>query len=194
MDKKRSAREQKAARAAQDFLTALGVDTAVRGMEATPMRVAKLYATLFDGLGTDPNTLWGEVFETCARGLVAVRHIPFCSMCEHHLVPFFGVVSIAYLPGRGRVAGFSKFAEVVTCLSHRPQLQERLTAEIAEAVHTGLGAHGVLVVCEAEQLCMMLRSTHARGTRTVTSEMRGDEPLDSFAAQAWQMLGGAKKA
>ena len=186
--------EREAARAIGDFLAALGVDVAAHGMERTPARVARMYASLFDGMGKDPNAIWGETFQTGAQGLVAVRHIPFYSMCEHHLVPFFGEVSVVYWPSGGRVAGFGKFAEVVACLAHRPQLQERLTAEIADAVKDGLGARGVLAVCKAEQLCMTMRSALAHGTQTVTSEIRAEEEsLDAFTAQAWQVLGGTDK-
>lgn len=182
--------EQDAARAVEDFLSALGVDVSAQGMDETPQRVAKMYAFLFSGIGIDPCTLWGETFDTKAQGLVAVRHIPFYSMCEHHLVPFFGAVSIAYLPRDGCVAGFGKFADVVACLSHRPQLQERLTAEIADAVMEGLHARGVLVICSAQQLCMTMRSALAHGTQTVTSECRGALAEGAaLSAQAWQLLG-----
>jgi len=114
-------------------------------------------------------------------------------MCEHHLVPFFGEASIAYLPENGRVAGFSKFSKLVEQLSHQPQLQERLTAQIAAAVQKDLGARGVLVIIEAQQLCMTMRGDLAHGTRTVTSECNGVFKEDTaLYQQAWMILGGEK--
>ena len=112
-------------------------------------------------------------------------------MCEHHLVPFFGEVNIAYLPEAGRVAGFSKFAKLVELLSHQPQLQERLTAQIAASVTHDLKAQGVLVTVEAQQLCMTMRGDLAHGTRTVTSECSGIFKTDTaLYQQAWMILGG----
>lgn len=182
---------ERAVRAMRDFLEALGIDLAARGMEKTPERVAKMYASLFDGLGCDTKDLWGELFHTGADGLVAVRHIPFHSMCEHHLVPFFGEVSIVYLPRDGQVAGFGKFVKLVDCLAHQPQLQERLTAQIAHAVADGLGARGVLTVVTAQQLCMTMRDSRAHGTQTVTSEYTGVFATDhGLCQQAWSLLEG----
>ena len=135
----------------------------------------------------------GETFPTGSQGLVAVRHIPFYSMCEHHLVPFFGTVDIAYLPHEGRVAGFSKFTQLVERLAHQPQLQERLTAQIAHAVARDLQAEGVLVRMEALQLCMTMRGDMAPGTRTVTSEALGAcRKEHELYEQAWLALGGEK--
>lgn len=182
---------EKAIRAMRDFLEALGVDLVARGMEKTPERVANMYASLFDGMGRQTKSLWGETFSCGAEGLVAVRHIPFYSMCEHHLVPFFGEVNIVYLPKDGRVAGFGKFADLVECLSHQPQLQERLTVQIAQAVAEDLAARGVLVMLEAQQLCMTMRDSRAHGTRTITSECMGLFKEDSsLCQQAWALLKG----
>ncbi|SDG17777.1 GTP cyclohydrolase I [Selenomonas sp. WCT3] len=184
---------EKAIRAMRDFLDAIGVDIEARGMEKTPERVAEMYQFLFDGMGKDTSAIWGETFDAGSDGIVAVRNIPFYSMCEHHLVPFFGEVSIAYLPTDGRVAGFSKFSKLVEVLSHQPQLQERLTAQIAAAVQRDLQARGVLVVVEAKQLCMTMRGDLAHGTRTVTSEKNGVFQTDSaLYQQAWMILGGEK--
>ena len=122
---------EKAVQAMRAFLEALGLDLEQCGMERTPERVAGLYADLFDGLGRDPSEIWGERFPSETKGIVAVRHIPFYSVCEHHLLPFFGEVSLAYLPHDGEVAGFSKFVKLVECYAHRPQLQERMTAQLA---------------------------------------------------------------
>ena len=127
---------EKAVTAMRDFLEALGIDLKEAGMEKTPERVAKMYEMLFDGVRKDTKNLWGETFDAGAGadGMIAVRHIPFYSMCEHHMVPFFGEVNLVYLPAPSGVAGFSKFTKLVEIISHRPQLQERLTGEVAEAV------------------------------------------------------------
>lgn len=186
-------RNEKAVQAMRAFLEALGLDLEQCGMERTPERVAGLYADLFDGLGKDSNGIWGERFPSETKGIVAVRHIPFYSVCEHHLLPFFGEVSLAYLPHDGEVAGFSKFVKLVECYAHRPQLQERMTAQLAAAIAEGLGADGVLVFVEAEQLCMTMREGMARGTQTVTSECLGAFREDAaLCEQAWMVLGGKK--
>ena len=117
----------KAIRAMREFLEAVGIDLQQQGMEKTPERVAKMYQFLFNGIDADTAEIWGETFNAGSEGIVAVRHLPFYSMCEHHLVPFFGEVNIAYLPAAGKVAGFSKFSRLIELLSHRPQLQERLS-------------------------------------------------------------------
>ena len=183
----------KAVQAMRAFLEAVGVDLQQQGMEKTPERVAKMYQFLFNGIGVDTADVWGETFDAGSEGIVAVRHIPFYSMCEHHLVPFFGEVNIAYLPAAGKVAGFSKFSQLVELLSHRPQLQERLTAQIAAAVQQDLRAQGVLVTVEAQQLCMTMRGDLAHGTRTVTSERSGVFQQDKeLYQQAWMLLEGEK--
>lgn len=165
--------EKKAAQAVRDFLEAFDIDIASQDMEKTPDRVVKMYQLLFNGINKKTDDIWGETFRTESDGVIAVRKIPFYSMCEHHLVPFFGEVHIAYKPHNGKIAGFSKFMTLVNLLSHRPQLQERLTAEIAEAVYRDLEADGVLVIVEAHQLCMTMRGELAPETRTITSECRG---------------------
>ncbi len=173
-----------------DFLNALGLDLPASGMEKTPERVAGMYEYLFNGVGKTTADVWGELFRAESDGIVAVRDIPFYSMCEHHLVPFFGRVSIAYKPHEGMIAGFSKFTKAIEIISHRPQLQERMTEEIAQAVEDGLKADGVLVIAEAQQLCMTMRGDMAHGTRTITSACRGclKEGSQSYQ-QAWNMLG-----
>ncbi|EKU71445.1 GTP cyclohydrolase I [Selenomonas sp. F0473] len=180
----------RAAAAMREFLAALGVDTAACGIEETPMRAAELYAELFAGVRGNPHALWADTLIEDADGLVAVRKIPFHSMCEHHLLPFFGTVDIVYRPRAGRVAGFGAFTELVACYAARPQLQERLTAQIADEIMSGLDALGVLVLVRARQLCMTMRGTHAHGTRTATAACRGAFGTDAVqSAQAWQMLG-----
>ncbi|WP_276673505.1 GTP cyclohydrolase I [Selenomonas artemidis] len=181
---------RRAAAAMREFLAALGVSAASCGMEETPARTAELYAELFAGLRNDPAALWEETMTEDTAGLVAVRDIPFYSMCEHHLLPFFGTVDIVYRPQDGRVAGFGIFAQLAALYAARPQLQERLTAQIADEIVRGLGAAGVLVVVRAQQLCMMMRGERAHGTQTVTAECRGAFRSDAAeTAAAWKMLG-----
>ena len=190
METEHTADLSRAARAMREFLTALGVDIAAQGMEETPQRVAQLYAELFAGQQEDTAELWADVLTEETDGLVAVRAIPFYSMCEHHLLPFFGTANIVYQPHAGRVAGFGVFARLVASMARRPQLQERLTADIAREVERGLGAEGVLVVLNAQQLCMMMRGERAHGTQTGTAECRGAFRSDAAeSAAAWQMLG-----
>ena len=180
----------RAAAAMREFLAALGVDAMSCGMSETPTRTAELYAELFAGLRNDPAALWAETMTEDTAGLVAVRDIPFYSMCEHHLLPFFGTVDIVYRPQDGRVAGFGIFAQLAALYAARPQLQERLTEDIAREIEQGLGAEGVLVVLDARQLCMTMRGAHAHGTRTTTSTSRGLFRQDKMMElQAWQMLG-----
>ena len=180
----------RAERAMREFLTALGVDLMARGMEETPARVAHLYGELFAGLRADTSELWADVLTEKTDGLIAVRAIPVYSICEHHLLPFFGTVDIVYRPQDGRVAGFGIFAQLAALYAARPQLQERLTAQIADEIVRGLGAAGVLVVVRAQQLCMMMRGERAHGTQTVTAECRGAFRSDAAeTAAAWQMLG-----
>ncbi len=165
----------RAVRAMKEFLEALGLDLQEAGMEKTPERVADMYGFLFSGLGKDTREIWGEPLHAGngADDIVAIRGIPFYSMCEHHLVPFFGEVGIAYLPSDYGVAGFSKFTRLVELISRRPQLQERMTAQLAEAVANDLQAQGVLVVVEAQQLCMTMRGDGAQGARTMTDAALG---------------------
>ena len=187
---------EKAARAMREFLEALGIDLKAAGMEKTPERVAIMYGMLFDGIGQETQGIWGETFDAGpgTDGIVAVRHVPFYSMCEHHLVPFFGEVNIAYLPAPCGVAGFSKFTKLVEIISHRPQIQERMTGEIAEAIVADLRAQGVLVTVEAQQLCMTMRGDLAHGTRTVTSFSTGRFREDAaLRQQAWNLLGKENK-
>lgn len=180
----------RAERAMREFLTAVGVDLAAQGMEETPARVAQLYADLFSGLHTDTRDLWADVLTEETDGLVAVRSISFHAVCEHHLLPFFGTAHIVYRPHAGRVAGFGIFTRLVERMARRPQLQERLTGDIAREIEQGLGAEGVLVVLDARQLCMTMRGARAHGTRTTTSACRGLFREDkTMELQAWKMIG-----
>ena len=176
----------RAERAMREFLTAVGVDLAAQGMEETPARAAALYAELFAGLHTDTQDLWADVLTEETDGLVAVRSISFHSICEHHLLPFFGTAHIVYRPHAGHVAGFGVFARLVARMAQRPQLTE----DIAREIEQGLGAEGVLVVLDARQLCMTMRGARAHGTRTTTSACRGLFREDkTMELQAWKMIG-----
>lgn len=155
------------------FLQALQIDTTTPELAKTPERVASMYEKLFQGVQQHTKDIWGEVFSTDYTGLVAVTNIPFYSMCEHHLLPFFGTVDIVYQPKEGRVVGLSKFGDVVNVLARRPQLQERLTSQIADAIEQDLMADGVFIRMKATQLCMLIKGEMQQGTQVVTIESRG---------------------
>lgn len=162
-------------RAVREILAAVGEDPDREGLVETPARVARSYAELLAGLRDDPRRHLSRVFEHAAPGddLVAVRDIDFQSMCEHHLLPFRGKAHVAYLPARGKVVGLSKIARTVDVFARRPQLQERLTANVADAIVEHLGARGVAVVVRAEHLCMQLRGARKQQADMVTTALRG---------------------
>ncbi|WP_408634096.1 GTP cyclohydrolase I FolE [Planococcus lenghuensis] len=155
------------------ILEAVGEDPAREGLLDTPKRVAKMYEEIFSGLQEDPRDYFRTVFHEEHEELVLVKDIPFYSMCEHHLVPFFGKAHIAYIPQNGTVAGLSKLARAVESIAKRPQLQERITTTIADAVMDTLGAKGVYVMVEAEHMCMTMRGVKKPGSKTVTAAARG---------------------
>ena len=157
----------------EQFLRALSVDTKAPELEKTPTRVTELYEELFSGVGKETKELWGELFSTDYNGLVAVTDIPFYSMCEHHLVPFYGKAHVAYLPSDGRVTGLSKLARAVEVASKRPQLQERLTDQVATALEEALHPKGVFVMLEAEHMCMTMRGIKKPSSKTVTTVAKG---------------------
>jgi len=158
--------------AVRAILDAVGEDPDREGLQETPARVARMYAEMFAGLHSDPGRHLAKVFTEEYDEIVLVRDISFCSMCEHHLLPFTGTAHIAYLP-HGKVVGLSKLARVVEELSRRPQVQERLTHTIADLVEERLSARGVAVVCEATHSCMTVRGVRKPGSLCVTSAMRG---------------------
>ena len=164
---------QRAKDGIKQFLQALSVDTEAPELEKTPSRVTELYGELFSGVGMDTKSAWGDTFTADYKGLVALSGIPFYSMCEHHLLPFFGTVDIVYQPKDGCVAGLSKFQDVVNILSRRPQLQERLTSELADAIMDDLSAHGVFVRITSTQLCMLIKGTMQQDSKVITLESRG---------------------
>lgn len=183
---------QRAKKGIEQFLQALSVDTKAPELEKTPARVTELFEELFSGIGCETRELWGDVFPTEYKGLVAVTNIPFYSMCEHHLMPFFGTVDVIYQPHNGCVAGLSKFNDVITVLSRKPQLQERLTQEIANAIIHDLQAEGVLVRVKATQLCMLMKGTLPQGSQVITMESRGVlSEMGTLRDEALAMLGGA---
>ncbi len=160
--------------AVTEILAAIGEDPARDGLINTPSRVARMYAEVMQGLHDDPARHLAVTFEAEHDEMVMVRDISFASMCEHHLVPFLGKAHVAYIPGpQGRITGLSKLARLVDGYAKRPQVQERLTTQIAEAMVAALEPHGVLVVIEAEHLCMSMRGVQKPGAVTVTSAVRG---------------------
>ncbi|MFM8222172.1 MAG: GTP cyclohydrolase I FolE [Planctomycetaceae bacterium] len=159
-------------RAVREILAAVGENPDREGLRETPSRVARMYAELFSGLHTQPARHLERVFSETYDELVLVRDITFNSMCEHHLLPFHGVAHVGYLPD-GKVAGLSKLARVVEEISHRPQVQERMTHQIADLLERELAAKGVMVVLEATHTCMTIRGVRKPGSLTVTSAVRG---------------------
>ena len=152
----------------------IGEDPEREGLQETPSRVARMYAEIFSGLQSDPKQHL-KIFNEEGRHdeLVFVRDIPLYSVCEHHLLPFVGKCHIAYIPNDGRIIGLSKFARIVDCFARRPQVQERLTAQIADFLEESLSPKGVAVFIEAEHLCMTMRGARAAGAMTQTSALRG---------------------
>ncbi len=165
------------------ILEALGEDPTREGLLDTPKRVAKMYEEVFSGLRQDPKEYFETVFGEDHEELVLVKDIPFYSMCEHHLVPFFGVAHVAYIPKGGRVTGLSKLARAVEAVSRRPQLQERITSTVADSIMDTLAPHGVMVVVEAEHMCMTMRGVKKPGSKTITSAVRGTLATDSISRQ-----------
>ncbi|HEX3325665.1 MAG TPA: GTP cyclohydrolase I FolE [Actinomycetota bacterium] len=160
--------------AMREVLEAIGEDPDRDGLQQTPARVARMYAELFSGLHRDPAEVMDVVFESEHDEMIMVRDIPLYSVCEHHLLPFIGQAHVAYIPNeRGCITGLSKLARVVDLLAHRPQVQERLTTQIADCIEHVLRPRGVLVVIEAEHLCMTMRGINKPGSRTITSAVRG---------------------
>lgn len=159
--------------AVRDILEAIGEDPDREGLQETPARVARMYAEIFAGLEDDPTRHLKLFHEQGNDEMVIVRDIPLYSMCEHHLIPFMGRAHIAYVPKGGRVIGLSKLARIVDSFAKRPQLQERLTAQVADFLYEHLEPMGVAVVIEAQHLCMTMRGARAAGSETRTSALRG---------------------
>lgn len=156
------------------ILEGVGEDPDREGLKKTPARVAKMYAECFAGLYENPAEFFETTFDEHHEEMVLVRDIPFYSMCEHHLAPFFGKAHVAYIPAKdGHICGLSKLARLVDTFAKRPQVQERLTSQVADTLIEQLHPQGVIVVIEAEHLCMSMRGIKKPGSRTTTSAVRG---------------------
>lgn len=164
---------EKIAHGVKLILEGIGEDISRPGIEETPMRVAKMYAEICGGLHHDPKEFIKVVPAETHDEMIIVRDITIFSLCEHHLVPFFGHAHIAYIPDHGRIVGLSKLARIADNFARRPQIQERLTTQIAELIYDGLKARGVMVVVECEHLCMAMRGIRKPGAKTITSAIRG---------------------
>ncbi|MGW7534749.1 GTP cyclohydrolase I FolE [Amycolatopsis sp. NPDC054798] len=166
--------QDRAERAVRELLLACGEDPERDGLQDTPARVARAYREMFAGLYTDPDEVLARTFDESHEELVLVTDIPMYSNCEHHLLPFHGVAHVGYIPnGEGKVTGLSKLARLVDLYARRPQVQERLTSQVADALVRKLEPRGVIVVVEAEHLCMSVRGIRKPGARTTTSAVRG---------------------
>ncbi len=182
--------KQRIEKAVREILEAIGEDPDREGLIDTPKRIAKMYEEIFAGLTEDPGKHLEIHFQDeNHEELVLVKDIPFYSMCEHHFAPFFGKAHVGYLPKNGKLTGLSKLARVVDTVAKRPQLQERLTATIAETLMEKLEPHGVIVVVEAEHMCMTMRGVKKSGSKTVTSAVRGLFNRDAKArAEAMSLI------
>ncbi|MFC7407070.1 GTP cyclohydrolase I FolE [Georgenia alba] len=178
-------------RAVRDLLLAVGEDPDRDGLAGTPDRVARSFAEIFAGMSEDPADHLDAVFDIGHEEMVLARDIPLYSMCEHHLLPFHGVAHVGYIPAEnGRVTGLSKLARLVEGYARRPQVQERLTSQIADALVARLQPRGVIVIVEAEHLCMSMRGVRKPGSRTVTSAVRGTMRRAATRAEAMSLLTG----
>src|SRR5436305_10821074 len=182
--------QARAEAAVRELLIAVGEDPDRHGLEETPSRVARAYKEMFAGLYTDPDTVLDTTFDEQHDELVLVKDIPMYSTCEHHLVAFHGVAHVGYIPGQdGRVTGLSKLARVVDLYAKRPQVQERLTGQIADALMRKLDPRGVIVIVEAEHLCMAMRGVRKPGAVTTTSAVRGQFKCDAASrAEALDLI------
>lgn len=175
--------------AIRELLLAVGEDPERDGLRDTPARVARAYAEMLSGLDRDPRDVLTTTFDVGHEEMVLVRDIPVYSMCEHHLLPFHGVAHVGYIPAKdGRVAGLSKLARLVDLYARRPQVQERMTTQVADALVDVLGAMGVIVVVECEHLCMSMRGVRTPGARTLTSAVRGQMRHPATRAEAMSLI------
>lgn len=179
-------------RAVREILFAIGEDPDRDGLLDTPARVARAYAEQFAGLGLDPADVLTTVFDADHDEMVIVRDIELYSTCEHHLVPFIGMAHVGYIPNeKGQITGLSKLARLVDVFARRPQVQERMTSQIADALMDTLEPRGVIVIIEAEHLCMSMRGVRKPGAKTVTSAVRGSFlNSESTRAEAMSLLTG----
>ncbi|MDD4564628.1 MAG: GTP cyclohydrolase I FolE [Eubacteriales bacterium] len=169
-------------KAVREILLAIGEDPDREGLTNTPKRLARMYEEIFSGLNENPeNDLEIYFQDEKYEELVLVKDIPFYSMCEHHLVPFFGKAHVAYIPKNGKLTGLSKLVKVIETVAKRPQLQERITSAVADIIMKKLEPYGVIVVIEAEHMCMTMRGVKKPGSKTITSAVRGLFKTDSKA-------------
>lgn len=183
--------QPRVAAAVRELLLAIGEDPDREGLKGTPGRVARAYAEMFAGLHQDPAEVLGTTFDIGHSEMVLVKDIPFYSTCEHHLVPFHGHAHVGYIPGHdGMVTGLSKLARLVDLYARRPQVQERLTTQIVEAIVEHLRPAGVIVVIECEHLCMSMRGVRKPGAMTVTSAVRGQLRESATRAEAMSLILG----
>lgn len=176
-------------KAVRDLLIAFGEDPQREGLQDTPARVARAYAEILQGHGTDPAAVLESKFDIGHQEMVLVRDISFYSLCEHHLLPFHGMAHVGYIPALdGKVTGLSKLARLVEGYARRLQVQERLTGQVADALVERLGARGVIVVIEAEHECMSMRGVKKPGSRTVTSAVRGIMRDPATRAEAMSLI------
>lgn len=184
---------EKIERAVRDILEAIGEDPDREGLKETPNRVARMYEEVFSGLAEDAHDHLKLFNESGNDEMVIVRDIPLYSMCEHHLLPFVGKAHIAYIPAEGRIIGLSKLARIVNVYAKRPQVQERLTTQIADFLYDELGAKSVAVIIEAEHLCMTMRGVKSAGAVTQTSALRGTARSDARTrSEVMSLLTGGK--
>ena len=180
--------------AVREFLVAIGEDPDREGLVETPGRVARAARELYAGLWQDPAQVLSKTFSIDHEELIIVRDIPMYSTCEHHLLPFHGVAHIGYIPAAdGRVTGLSKLGRLVEVFARRPQVQEQITTQVADALVEHLGVQGVIVVIEAEHLCMSMRGVQKPGSRTITSAVRGQLRDPATRAEAMSLLLGGKR-
>jgi GTP cyclohydrolase I len=184
----------RAERAIRELLIAVGEDPDRDGLQDTPARVARAYGEMFAGMQQDPAKILATTFEMDHDEMILVRDIELYSTCEHHLVPFHGVAHVGYIPNKdGRVTGLSKLARLVDAFARRPQVQERLTSQIADAMVEHLMPQGVIVVLECEHLCMSLRGVRRPGSRTITSTVRGQLRNPATRAEAMGLVLGGRR-
>ncbi len=179
---------ERAEAAVRELLVAMGEDPDREGLLQTPARVARAYAEMFAGLGRDPREVLTTTFDEGHEEIVLIKDIPVYSVCEHHLLPFHGVAHVGYIPGGGRIVGLSKLARLVDLFARRPQVQERMTSQIADALVDVLDAAGVIVVVECEHLCMSMRGVQTPGARTVTSAVRGQMRAAATRSEAMSLI------
>jgi GTP cyclohydrolase IA len=185
---------ERASAAVRELLIAIGEDPDREGLKDTPDRVARAYAELTSGIRQAPEEVLTTTFDLGHDEMVLVRDIELWSMCEHHLVPFTGVAHVGYIPAEsGKITGLSKLARLVDVFAKRPQVQERLTTQVADALVKGLEARGVIVVIEAEHLCMTMRGVRKAGARTITSAVRGQMHNAATRSEAMALINSQRR-